>query len=1242
MLFCGDCHSSEEWEAPEPVERVSSSGYSRPMELRKPVARIYKCVMDEALARSINKLSVIDHKLWFDTMASHNITNDRRLFGSNGPTQQCNVTVQSWADDEFNVRECGMTIFGMMLYSEKAAGTILAGYEMQHHFDLTWTKNQIKVRTACKMDPSVVIQFDLSRTDRILEGHVSNEMFGHMCCDIFHEQSIDEDISAVKILRVTLDQGSFKRSLESLYFHRVTCHTCMSYIATTAETKIMSNMPFGSHDVTNIALISDGMCPCCALAKSTSSSMNPNKIHTTDSSPRCDLPDADHTSAGDPTSRLETVGFDFMYIDGRPTLVAVGKNLGYVHVVSTASRKTAAVKQAMDLVIKDYQRYGIDIEELVNAKIKTQVVDSQPKRSHPFSGLQKDGGFTGQRPITIVEAAEMDNEASFVDAGLSLMAAKHKVVYAFVVAGEHVSYVERAIRTLKERVAAMRCSIIHRVEDKMLNWLISHAAMWMNVLFSKRAPQSAWWNLTHTQLNYRDITRTKFGDPVIANRPGVLQHGQPRGELGLSMGANPRQPGAIFFYSFETGRVKSRLRFRTHIDVESTKRFGMNKTYVEPARIAQSYMKYVKDRNLRLDEMLKLEEQQATTEGSVDNAGGGMIDDASACFINEHGVELSPHPTIVENDPQKNQVEPEAIAMAVRIAKATLMACRNGITNTNISWVKALVRHGDLGDRALAAINKELRQIIIEYEVCEPVTGHVENCHMSHALYDKEKDKARLVVGKKIRDLIIDYGVELNSPTINGKLVNLMLSTCIEQELELEVWDVKGAFLKAPLHTAGVYVRIEKHIVGMMLGLLKEENVEKFNLWSAAVRSDGTLVVEVQKGWYGLACSSMIWYNEISGTITNVAGYTQHPMEKCLYYKIDQDGSYSYIMLHVDDLCVLVKPGSPECARLKGILESKYEKLKVQTGDRVKYIGFEIFRNRPENRFELTMTQYIEKMCALHDLIDGGHVVKNPATSDDFASTSYNSEVEDKPLGNVSLYRSLVMSMQYGTLVVPSVKYHVISLATRQACPKVGDYRKARRVLDYMRCKSRKPVYIYGFGKDPDIYVYTDAAFDVYTNSVSHTGMSAFIGQAGGAMYCSSNKQKCVTDSSTAAEIVAAVGAMCIGQYYRGILAVFGIKCAVIHYQDNMSCIALVKSGCVAHDKKDRHIVRKINLMHEYFEDKENLAEMVWCDTAWMIADGLTKDLHGQGFDISENVLMGHPIGDIGEYGVRKTKSVGV
>ena len=144
-----------------------------------------------------------------------------------------------------------------------------------------------------------------------------------------------------------------------------------------------------------------------------------------------------------------------------------------------------------------------------------------------------------------------------------------------------------------------------------------------------------------------------------------------------------------------------------------------------------------------------------------------------------------------------------------------------------MSWDAAELRPDEKGFIAREKIMNEIKQIIIDYNVCSPVAANVkvDNYHISHALYDWAKDKARLFIGKKAwGNVYIDYGVDIASPTVNGKLVNLMLSICIHCEMKFEVWDVKGAFLKSPLTVSGVYVRLEAEVVTRMLNILKKQN----------------------------------------------------------------------------------------------------------------------------------------------------------------------------------------------------------------------------------------------------------------------------------------------------------------------------------------------------------------------------------------------------------------------------------
>lgn len=215
------------------------------------------------------------------------------------------------------------------------------------------------------------------------------------------------------------------------------------------------------------------------------------------------------------------------------------------------------------------------------------------------------------------------------------------------------------------------------------------------------------------------------------------------------------------------------------------------------------------------------------------------------------------------------------------------------------------------------------------------------------------------------------------------------------------------------------------------------------------------------------------------------------------------------------------------------------------------------------------------------------------------------------------------MTLAYISIVFPEVKYHVGHLATKQSAPSKRDLRKVGQVAQYVIHHKDDVMTIRALGDDPDVEVYTDAAFDVYPDSKSHGGTAVFVGNAGCAMYTSSNKQHCITRSSTDAELVQAEGGVFMGSFFRDFLEPFGIKARHVQYQDNTSAITLVKTGVRDYSRRERHLIRKVNFMKEYFEDEANRATMDWTHTASMTADILTKDLHGGGFELHTNTLHG-------------------
>jgi len=60
--------------------------------------------------------------------------------------------------------------------------------------------------------------------------------------------------------------------------------------------------------------------------------------------------------------------------------------------------------------------------------------------------------------------------------------------------------------------------------------------------------------------------------------------------------------------------------------------------------------------------------------------------------------------------------------------------------------------------------------------------------------------------------------------------------------------------------------------------------------------------------------------------------------------------------------------------------------------------------------------------------------------------------------------------------------------------------------------------------------------------------------------------------------------------------------------------------------QKERHVVRRINFMHDYFMQEQSNSKFVWCSTEDMVADALTKDLHGSVFQRHRQSLTGSDV----------------
>ena len=144
------------------------------------------------------------------------------------------------------------------------------------------------------------------------------------------------------------------------------------------------------------------------------------------------------------------------------------------------------------------------------------------------------------------------------------------------------------------------------------------------------------------------------------------------------------------------------------------------------------------------------------------------------------------------------------------------------------------------------------------------------------------------------------------------------------------------------------------------------------------------------------------------------------------------------------------------------------------------------------------------------------------------------------------------------------------------------------------------------------VKAYIDAAYGVHQDSGnSHTGCVVVLGDAG-PIFSKSTKQKIVTKSSTEAELVGISDTASQAIHLRNLIIDQGYDLGpAVIYQDNLSCMALIKRGGPGSERSGHIHIRHIWLSEKVTEEEIELQHL---GTGDMFANILTKPVQGAQF----------------------------
>jgi hypothetical protein len=299
------------------------------------------------------------------------------------------------------------------------------------------------------------------------------------------------------------------------------------------------------------------------------------------------------------------------------------------------------------------------------------------------------------------------------------------------------------------------------------------------------------------------------------------------------------------------------------------------------------------------------------------------------------------------------------------------------------------------------------------------------------------------------------------------------------------------------------------------------------------------------------------------------------------------------------------------CAALKAV----YPETTSHGGKKLDYLGM-TFDFTVDGEVSITMHEFVERLLEECGVT---HTAASPAGENLF---EVRDEADAHKLGDEdkAYFHSHTAKLLYlGKRTRPEILTAVSFLATRVHTSDTDDMAKLKRVVAYVRGTKERGVTLC-IGGDMSVGVQIDAAYGVHTNTGrSHSGAMIVIG--GATVYAKSTAQKNVTKSSTEAELVATSDNVAQAIHLRNFVIEQGYDLGpLILYQDNLSCMALMKRGGPSSDRS-----RHINIRFFWISERIAMGEVrpVHLGTKQMWVNVLTKPVQGAQFRVERAGLTG-------------------
>jgi hypothetical protein len=436
----------------------------------------------------------------------------------------------------------------------------------------------------------------------------------------------------------------------------------------------------------------------------------------------------------------------------------------------------------------------------------------------------------------------------------------------------------------------------------------------------------------------------------------------------------------------------------------------------------------------------------------------------------------------------------------------------------------------------------------------------------------------------------------------------LMLSIMIDayEERDVATADVAGAYLHADQDDFTL-IKLEGASVDIMCDVCEE--YKEFVTYENGKK---VLYLRLLKALYGCVKSALLWYELFTGTLTHM-GFELNPYDTCVANKI-VNGKQCTIAWFVDDNKIS-HVDSKVVTEVIEKIEERFGKMTVTRGKKHVFLGMKI--DYLESRTaEIDMSDYLrEGIEEFPEVINSS--AATPARRDLY-EIDEKSKLLDPKRG--AIFHSIVAKNLYvshrGRL---DIQLPIAFLCTRVSCSTEQDWKKLRRVLEYLN-GTLNDKRIIGADSLVQMKTWVDASYAVHADMKSHTGGVISFGT--GAAMSKSTKQKLNVKSSTEAELVGASDYLPHAIWARKFMEKQGFKLVQnVFNQDNQSTMKFLKNGRKSCGPNSRHI----DIRYFFIKDRLELDEftVVYCPTEQMLADFFTKPLQGSLFRRLREAVMG-------------------